>query len=273
MAKRARTSSTQTPATEDDARMDPRFWPVKQALIQHFGARLPFKPLCEFMKDVRDTNRLAMPRGATRKKDIGVCWICQHWDVAEPILAQQPRCDEEQHSHECEVLANFWPKMCEIEAKLEEFLGCKPSLGELLSRAKQIASRRGLLLTRRPRRNRKFLLAWYAEHWDLIQDEVLTSPPLTEGTQPTQPQNPHTPKPRKPKLQRPRPAPTRPQLPPLEGALQPFTDPLTTIDDHWNPFNSHTEWDSWDVHNSDFADFGVTPTAKLFDSDGYTFEF
>jgi hypothetical protein len=157
----------------EDPRMNPLFWTVKHALIQHFGPKLPFKPVSDLMRSVRDANRLSLAREATRKKDIGIAWLCEHWDFARSILADQPRFDEEQHSRECDMLAGSWSKMIEIENLIRDLNGERPSMKQLVGLAKRLAAHHRLRLGREPRRNQKFLLAWYAEHWGLLESEVL----------------------------------------------------------------------------------------------------
>lgn len=159
---------------KQDARMNPDFWVVKRILVQHFGAKLPCTPLCAFMRAVRNEQHLSLPREATRMKDLGISWLCQNWDKAEPMLSQIGPTIEGESSKECEKLPELWPLMCEIEAKLRAQTGQKPSMKELLTPAKKLAASHGLRLPRDARRNRKFLLAWYAQHWNVLETEVMT---------------------------------------------------------------------------------------------------
>jgi hypothetical protein len=219
----------QQTSPNDDPRMNPLFWVVKETLVQHFGAKLPFKPIAEFMRSLRDANRLSISRDATRKKDLAVSWICCHWDLAKAILANLPRCEEVQSSREFR-LAPSWSKMCEIERMFHDILGTKPSMKQLLDLAKQVAVLHRLRLSRDPRRNQKFLLAWYAEHWDVIEGDVIRL--LGRDTIEIRP------------------------APPIDPI--PLIDPIPVIEPYWDPFREFSLTGCWNSTTGDFDDFGAS---------------
>jgi hypothetical protein len=158
---------------EEDARLNPLFWPIKEMLVQRFGAKLPFGPLCAFMRSVRDAHHLGLSRDATRKKDTAVCWVCKHWDVAEPMLAEIPRLEEQPHCRETEKLAPFWSEMCRIEKFFEEQNGGKASTNDLLDLARRVAAPHHLRVSRDATRSRNGLLKWYAQHWQTIEGDLI----------------------------------------------------------------------------------------------------
>jgi hypothetical protein len=160
---------------ENEKRQHPLFFVVKEALAQHFGPRELFEPLADFIRAVRLKHGLPGPREVLRRKDNAVVWLCAQWHLAEPILAQIPRFDEQQHSKECQELAGRWREICRIEKLFTDKLGRKPRKADLLDLADEIATSHSLKVPRDARRNNKILLRWYAEKWDEIGSDVLKS--------------------------------------------------------------------------------------------------
>jgi hypothetical protein len=218
--------------SEEDPRMNPLFWQVKQTLVQHFGPKLPFKPIADLMRSVRDAHRLSIPREATRKKDIGIAWLCEHWELAKPILASQSQFDEEQHSRECDVLAGPWSKMLEIEKLIRDLVGGKPSMKQLLAAARRMAAAHRLRLSREPRRNQKFLLAWYAEHWGILEHDVVAAFSRNPAN--------------------------RAHI--VHPSDEPWLEPFPEVEADWDVFPAASEGGAWSSGIGDFGDFCPSTT-------------
>jgi hypothetical protein len=122
------------------------------------------------MRDVSNKRKLPISRQASRHKDHAVGWICEHWDVVEEELpaANPAQCDElEQESY-----AQYWEKMCEIERMLVVRFGGRCKMSEAVGLASQTAKESSIRLPRECRRNKKRLLAWFAEHWSVLEVKI-----------------------------------------------------------------------------------------------------
>jgi hypothetical protein len=161
--------------SNQDDRLLPNYWKVKAVLAQRFGAKLPFERIRAFMQAVRAVHGLIPTRKASREKDFGIGWICRHWDLAEPMLAQIPSLAEEQDSQESKVLGRSWAATCAVQEFFASVPGGKPAFATLVKLAKQLAKAHRLDLQRAQKRNQKLLFAWFAENWTVLGPEVLTS--------------------------------------------------------------------------------------------------
>jgi hypothetical protein len=125
-------------------------------------------------------------------------------------------------SRASEKFAPIWPEMLDMEKRLEDRFGCKPSVGTLLTLARHVATAHRLKLPLEAKRNAKFLLAWLVENWAVIGNDVMTgcvTPPPRPG--------PHVERPRPPPPHRPRIATTashRRPPPPRQSALEPDSE-------------------------------------------------
>jgi hypothetical protein len=169
-----------------DDRLRADYWPVYTTLTTHYGPKLPLKDLFALIQLVcKDHPDLHITRDASRSKDRAVGWLCRNWGVVSPILPEQPVYAEEQANLERELRSKNWETACAIEQlfaslpKTTPGKARKPLLTTLRKVARQLAATHKLALGHLQKRNEKLLIAWYAEHWTLLEAEVRKSEVLT----------------------------------------------------------------------------------------------
>jgi hypothetical protein len=189
---------------ESDDRLLENYWDVRPILVQHFGEKLRLRELFVFMDSVCGRPRAAhdnLPdvfhpapipgvhttRDERRTKDGAVGWFSRHWAKLEPLVAQIPAPEAEQSLRECELRSKNWATACAIEKLFASLPSTtpgksgKPLLIALRKLARKLAAKNHLTLGLAQKRNEKLLIAWYAENWTLLEDDVKTSELLIPG--------------------------------------------------------------------------------------------